>query len=361
MRAFKALFIANVKGFIRDRMALFWMLAFPVFFILLFGAIFSQENGASFDIGLVVEDSGPAGVRIAETFEKVPLFTIWQGDLEEELEALKQGNRRAVVVLPGKLSEAIARKEPCDIPVYYDPSNQFTSQVVVSIINQMIEETDRYISGAPRILRISKQTILSQRLRNIDYLLPGILAMALMQLGIFGTAIPLISLRERQVLRRLSVTPLSRLTFLAADVTRQLLTGLTQMVLIISIGMLVFHVQVIGSWRLLAGFVALGAATFISLGFFVAAIAPTEESGHAIAQLINFPMLFLSGIFFPVEMMPGWLRPVMEAMPLTYLGDALRQVMVGASALHPLWVDMAVLAGWLLACTALSARFFRWE
>ena len=361
MRAFWKLFIANLKEFVRDRMALFWMLAFPVFFIFLFGTIFSGEESTTFEIGLVVEDSGPAGAGIAEAFEQVPVFEVQRGDLEEELEALKKGDRRAVVVLPESLGQAIAQKQPVEIRVYYDPSNQTTSQVILSILRQVLEEVDRRISGAPRLLKMSEQTILSKRLRNIDYFLPGVLAMALMQLGIFGTALPLISLRERHVLRRLSATPLPRSTLLAATVAHQLLTGMTQAALILTIGALIFHVHVVGSWPLLAGLVALGGATFIALGFFVAAISPTEESGHAIAQLINFPMLFLSGTFFPVEVMPKWLRPVADAMPLTYLGDAMRQVMVGASALHPIWLDAAVLGGWLVLCVALSVRFFRWE
>jgi len=361
MRAFYRLFIANMKGFVRDRMALFWMLAFPLIFIFLFGAIFSGGENTTFQIGLVVEDSSPVGVAVAKAFEQVPVFEIHRGNLEEELNALKEGNRRAVVVLPESLAKAIAQKQALDIPVYYDPSNQTTSQVVVSILRQVLEEVDRQISGTPRLLRVSEQTILSQSLKAIDYLLPGILAMALMQLGIFGTALPLISLRERQVLRRLSATPISRPTLLAATVAQQLLTGFTQAALILAAGLLFFHVQVVGSWLLLAALVALGAATFIALGFLVAAISPTEESGNAIAQSINFPMLFLSGTFFSVEMMPAWLRPVTEVMPLSYLGDAMRQVMVGAPPLHPLWLDAIVLCGWLVLCVILSVRFFRWE
>jgi len=361
MRAFWKLFLANLKGFFRDRMALFWMLAFPVFIILLFGAVFGGGDDASFDIGLVVEDAGPAAKGIAMAFEQVPVLNVHRGELDEEIEALKKGDRRAVVVLPEGLSEAIAGKEPIDVPVYYDPANQTASQIVLSIIRRILEEVDRHISGTPQVLRLSEQTILSRRLRGIDYLLPGVVAMALMQLGVFGTAHPIISLRERQVLRRLSVTPLPRSTFLAADVLLRLLIALTQVVLLLVIGMLVFDVRVEGSWLLFAGFVALGAAMFIALGFVVASISPTEEAGNAITQLVNFPMMFLSGIFFPVEIMPDWLRPVVEAMPLTYLGDALRQVMVGASALHPLHVDAAVLAAWFVVCVALSVRLFRWE
>jgi len=78
-------------------------------------------------------------------------------------------------------------------------------------------------------------------------------------------------------------------------------------------------------------------------------------------QIIQFPMLFLSGIFFPIEFMPDFMRPVLAAIPLTYLGDAFRQVMVEATPLYPLWVDIAVLGGWLVVSMILAIKLFRWE
>jgi ABC-2 type transport system permease protein len=106
----------------------------------------------------------------------------------------------------------------------------------------------------------------------------------------------------------------------------------------------------------------LGALTFISIGYLVASFARTEASGSAIVQVIQFPMMFLSGIFWPIEFAPDWLRPIVYAMPLTYLGDALRQTMLeGSSRLFPLWMNAAVLTGWLLVSLAIAFRYFRWE
>ncbi|HEX7949941.1 MAG TPA: ABC transporter permease, partial [Candidatus Limnocylindrales bacterium] len=89
--------------------------------------------------------------------------------------------------------------------------------------------------------------------------------------------------------------------------------------------------------------------------------AQTEEAANGMTSIVQFPLMFLSGIFFPLEIMPTWLRTVATFMPLTYLGDALRQVMVGGTPFVPLWADMAILGGWLVACLAISARFFRWQ
>ncbi len=105
----------------------------------------------------------------------------------------------------------------------------------------------------------------------------------------------------------------------------------------------------------------LGAITFLALGYVIASYARTEESANALTSVVQFPLMFLSGIFFPIAFMPDWLQPVAALMPLTYLGDALRQTMVGGAAYAPLSVDALVLGGWLVVSFLISARFFRWQ
>jgi ABC-2 type transport system permease protein len=185
--------------------------------------------------------------------------------------------------------------------------------------------------------------------------------MALMQLGLFGTAPALVQLRETQVLRRIGATPLPRATLLAAQVMFRLTIAVVQSVLLLVVGQIFFQFQVAGSPLVLAGFVLLGACIFITMGYLISGLAKTQESVIGISQMINFPMMFLSGLFFPLEIMPSWIRPVSDALPLTYLADALRQSLIGSTAVHPLGLDFLVLLGWLVLCSLLAMRFFRWE
>ena len=185
--------------------------------------------------------------------------------------------------------------------------------------------------------------------------------MALMQLGLFATVAPLVNLRQEQVLRRLGATPLPRWQLLVSQVLFRLTIGLIQCGIILGISVAFFNVHVVGNPVLLVGLVILGALMFISLGYLIASLARTVESANGISQAINFPMLFLSGIFFPLAFLPAFLTPVVRALPLTYLGDAFRQVSVGGVPQFPLMVDVLVLAGWALVCSLLAARFFKWE
>src|SRR4029453_17071916 len=147
--------------------------------------------------------------------------------------------------------------------------------------------------------------------------------------------------------KRLNATPLPRWTLVGANVIVRLLIAAAQTALILAIGFTVLGVEVAGSWALIAGFVALGALTFTSIGYVIASFARTEEAANGMTSIVQFPLMFLSGIFFPLEIMPEWLRGVATFMPLTYLGDALRQTMVGGPPFQPLGVDPLVPGGWL--------------
>ena len=134
-----------------------------------------------------------------------------------------------------------------------------------------------------------------------------------------------------------------------------------QAAVIVGLSIWVFNVHIEGSLLAVAGLVLLGALTFVAIGYLVASLARTVESANGITTAVNFPMMFLSGIFFPLALLPAFLTPVVRALPLTYLADALRQVAVGSVPEFPMMVDLAVLAGWAVVCALLSARFFKWE
>jgi ABC-2 type transport system permease protein len=361
MKAFVQLYLASFKEFARERMTIFWTLAFPVLFILLFGVIFSNNNDTKLDVGLVVEDKGPTAVTLAQAIKSIPVFKVTEGTLEPELAALRKGDRRGVIVLAAGLSQTIAQNKPVALQVYYDPTQVQQSQIVLGVVRDLAEQADRRISGTPVLLSVDAKSVQAQQSRFIDFFVPGMLAMAIMQLGLYGTAQPIVQLRDQGVLRRLSATPLPRATILASQVALRLTVALAQAAVIVGLGMLAFQVPMLGSWLVLFGFVLLGGLMFISLGYVIAAFSKTQESAAGISSILSFPLMFLSGLFFPIDFMPDFLKPVVQIIPLTYLADALRQVMVASNPLHPLALDASIIAVWMAACMLLAVRFFKWE
>ncbi|MBI5960807.1 MAG: ABC transporter permease [Chloroflexi bacterium] len=372
MSAFKFLYIATIREFVRDITALFWTLAFPVMFILIFGVIFSDGDDISFDIGLVNED-GAASSELVENLKQIEVFNVKTGNRADELDALKEGDRSLVIVIPQGTGAALDayftrlttegdNPAQAQLDVYYDPADQNTSQIVLNIVDKVIAGMNEGMTGIKPALITQTQKVTTDDLRNIDYLLPGVLAMSLMQLGLFGTAAPLVSLREKGVLRRMGATPLPKFTMLASQIAFRLTIAFAQTGVIISVGMLLFGVQIeFGNLPAIIGVMILGATLFITMGYFISGLAKTEEAVQGLIALPNFLFMFLSGIWFPVEVMPSWIRPLVDIIPLTYLGDALRATMIDAGSYFSMVTNLGIMLAWLVVCTLLALRFFRWE
>ena len=368
MRALVPLTVANVRSFMRDRAAVFWTIAFPVIFILLFGLIFSG-NGGTYTVGWVDEDATAASAQLRAAFEAGPL-TLKDSDQAAALEQMHDGTLDAVIVVPAGYGAAVAEASgsasvsavvapKTSLVVYVDPSSQTAMAAISTTVEQTVGVVNQALTGRPPVIGVTQQTIQTSQLNAAAFFVPSILAMALMQLGIFS-AIPLVEQREKLILKRLGATPLPRWTLVASNIGLRLIIATVQTAVIVAIGVLVFGVKVLGVPLLIAGFIVLGALAFTALGYVTASFAPTEESANFITSAVQFPMMFLSGIFFPVQALPDFLKFVSTLLPLTYLGDALRQTMVGGVPLAPLWVDAAVLTGWLIVCLAIAARYFRW-
>lgn len=360
MKAFKSLLLANFRQFTRERTAMFWTFAFPLFFILIFGAVFSGGGHSTYPIGVVVQDSSTAAQGLQAALQQVPALQVQGGTLDAELAALKKGDLRLVVVVDQGFGASLAGGAKGQVDIYYDPTRTETVQMALPIVQKVLDGYNQSLAGTPSLIQVNPKTLQSHDLRSVDYLVPGILAMALMQLGMFA-AVPLVVDRENKVLKRLGATPLRRSTMVISTVAFRLCIALVQAALVITVAQSVFHVPMLGNWLFLLAMVLLGALTFIAMGYMLSAFARTQETITPMLMAIQFPMMFLSGIFFPVDIMPGFMKPLMQAMPLTYLGDAMRQIMVQSTPIHSYAIDIGVLGAWLAGCLAVAVRFFKWE
>ncbi len=360
MNTLLTLTVANLKGLTRDRAALFWTFFFPVMFVLLFGVIFSGSSNSKVAVGFVDLNGSVAsrGVQTALSGDKVPL-TLQVGTLDAEKAAMQRGDVSAIIVIPSGFQDSLSAKNPVALQLYTDPTKSTTSQVVQSVLGELVNNMNLGLAGGTALVSLKPESLSSTTLSNIDYLVPSILAMALMQLGVFA-AIPLVEQREKGILKRIGATPLARWKLVGSNILLRLIVAAVDTVLILGVGMVVFNVQITGNLLAMAGFVFLGAGAFLALGFALAAFLKTEEQANGVVQVVQMPLMFLSGIF-PFDFMPEFLRNIARLLPLTYLGDALRQVMVNGTQVAPIGVDLAILVGWLVVCLGIAARSFRWD
>lgn len=363
MTALLALTVANIRSYVRDRAALFWTLAFPLIFIFMFGFIFQGGGDASLTFGWVDEDGTPESAQLRAAFDAQETSELQDATRDVALEQMREGQLDAVLVVPAGYGEAIAAGSagtggPTTLIVYTDPSRSNLMASVYQAVGSVLGIVN--LGGRPPLVVPQPETLQTENINFISYFVPSMLGLSIMQVGIFA-AIPLVADREKLILKRLAATPLRRWQLVGSNVLMRLLIALVQSVIIIGVGVMVFGVEITGPFALSLVFIVLGAVAFLALGYVVASFAKTEDSANGMTSVIQFPMMFLSGTFFPIDSMPDVLQTVARIIPLTYLSDALRQVMVGGAAFAPLWVCAAVLLGWLVVCFAIAARKFQWQ
>jgi ABC-2 type transport system permease protein len=365
MTALLELTKANIRSFTRDRAALFWTLAFPLIFILMFGAIFTGGGDSTRTYAWVDQDGSAQSSELRTALAAVENVELVDEDEAAGLEAMRKGDVDGVLVVPAGYGEALGELAtqpgpPTTIQVYTDPTQQNQTAATFQLVGGVLGQINLEISGRGPAVVPDARAIQTENLTFISYLVPSILGMALMQVGIFSS-ISLVAAREKLILKRLSATPLRRWQLIGSNIVMRLLVAIAQTAIIVGVGAYAFDVQISGNPLVVVGLVLVGSLSFLALGYVIASFAKTEDSANAMTSVVQFPLMFLSGTFFPIDSMPPVLQGIARTLPLTYLSDGLRQVMVGGTPFSPLWICFAVLFGFLVICFLISARFFRWQ
>ncbi len=363
MQALLALTRANIRSYTRDRAAVFWTIAFPLVFIVLFGFIFQGSGGARLDLGWVDTEKSAESQKLKTGFGALDGISLVDTTIEDAKSLMQTGKVDGIIVVPPGYGASLGAAAngggaPVQIQVFTDPSRPQLAGSIYQAVGTVLGVVN--LGGKPPLVAPSPHTIQTENLNAISYFVPSMLGLSIMQVGIFA-AIPLVADREKLILKRLAATPLRRWQLVGSNVLMRVLIAFTQAIVIVAVGTLAFGVAVTGSLLLVAAFVTLGAMAFLALGYVIASFAKTEDSANGMTSMIQFPMMFLSGAFFQIDQMPQFLQVVARIIPLTYLADALRQVMVGGAAFAPLWVCAAVLLGWLVVCFGIAARKFQWQ
>jgi ABC-type multidrug transport system permease subunit len=197
--------------------------------------------------------------------------------------------------------------------------------------------------------------------RYIDFLLPGLIGLNLMGGGMWGVGFVIVDMRVRKLLKRFLATPMRRSDFLLAVMCSRLFFTITDIIILLIFGYVMFQVGCAGSYLELTILILLGGATFAGVGLLVASRVQTIETVSGIMNFVMLPMWILSGVFFSSERFPSEIQPLINALPLTALNQALRGVMLEGHSLTHLWPQLAILCTYAIATFAIALRIFRWR
>ncbi|MEU7530229.1 ABC transporter permease [Saccharothrix sp. NPDC042600] len=346
MTAFKSLSAAMVKGFLRDRMTLFFAFVFPLMFLVVFGLLF-RDSGADRTRVAVVGD-GPVVTALSESGA---LELERHDDLEAARRKVDDGDLPAVVVARGGAVELV-----------FAASDQTRAQTVLGIVSGTVDKVNLAATGTTPAFTFKAEPVEDATLKPIQFLTPGILSWAVSISGVFGAALTLVSWRKKQVLRRIRLAPVGPTVVLSSRILVSVGTAVAQGVVFVAVALTpLFGLKLTGSWWLALPLLVLGTTAFFAIGMLVGAFCRTEEAASGAANIVIMPMAFLSGTFFPLEKAPSWLQVVSNVFPLRHMNDGMLDVLVRGKGVEALLVPSAVLVGFTLVVGFIAARVFRWE
>jgi ABC-2 type transport system permease protein len=356
-----SLFIAwkDLTEFRRNRIALFFSLVFPILLIGMFGLIFQDSASAlnNVSVGILNEDSGEFGNQIIMLIENLSTETnaislVQVSSLSDAKEQILSADIKASVIIPENLSISIQNQEQVEVVIITDPSNPTVSLA----LTQFFEEIVRVVSDqfAQELLEngmanVDSEFILnpiSIRVENIvegggstfDFVAPGFIALNVMASGLTALGVALARERESGTLDGILMSPISRSSILLGKTISHTLRNLFQGAVTIIMVVLLFGINIRGNPILIVFILIIGTVSFLGFGIVATAITKEQESAQLILGLLQFPMMFLSGVLFPIEQMPSFLQVISKVLPLTYAVDALRKVMIlGAGIEAVLW------------------------
>ncbi|MDP3964149.1 MAG: ABC transporter permease [bacterium] len=355
---------ANIKMLFRDKQALFWSLAFPLLFLVIFG-LFNFDAPTNFSIAIIDEAQSEQSEQLKFQMLDLEIFTETEiASREEALETLKDGDLDGIITIPASYGqfEGVegAAPEPSVFSVTLDETNQ-QSAIIVSVLNQFLNELNLQIASAPRLFTIETEGVQGQEVKYLDFLMPGVLGMAIMFSAIIGIAVGITRYRERKILKRLMATPVKVQSFLMAEVGSYLFLSFMQIALILGVGRIFFGIQVYGSYFYLILVTLVGTIVFLNIGFFIAGMSKTVNTAEAMSNAFTTPMMFLSGVFFSPDMLPGWMERIVDFLPLTSLLKVLRGISINGSPLTDFPYQFALLGGWIVVSFVLAWKTFRMD
>jgi ABC-2 type transport system permease protein len=257
----------------------------------------------------------------------------------------------------GKYDLAVESNSDGSYTYYYDPARP------ESVLSRAeIDAALQSAAGRKDAVATSSQSSSEPGSRYIDFLIPGLLGMNLMNSGMWGVGFALVEMRQRKLLKRFVATPMRRSDFLLALASSRLVLMVIEVGLLLGFGVIVFHMRVQG-WRSILSVMmlgGLGAVTFGGVGLLTACRAQKIESVSGLINLVMMPMWIFSGVFFSYDRFPAIAHPFIKALPLTALNDALRATILEGASLGSQSGRLLVLAIWGGVSFVLALRWFRW-
>lgn len=356
----------NTRRYFRDGIAIFFTVLFPLIFLFIFGGIFGKSGEVSFRVALINHSNTPIATKLTEhTKSQTKLYKIDANadTLDKAKEKMNRGELDAAIVLPadfGTIKEG-ATSPSGTAEIFYTQNNQQAALTLVPVMQATLTGVNAQFVQTELPFTVSAEQTNDKGLSSFDYTFSGLLGFSLLGLGIFGPINIFPELKKQGILRRYSTTPIRVWQYFVANMLSQVVIGLFTMVVMFTVAILVFKLNLVGNILELAAFIALGIILLLGIGLAVGGWARNERQAAPIGNLVTFPMMFLSGTFFPRFLMPDWLQQASTFIPLTPIIDGIRLIATEGKHFIDILPQLGLMGAWILVIYIIAFKVFRWE
>jgi ABC-2 type transport system permease protein len=359
-----AFFIVSIKRLFRDRLALFFTFLFPLIFLFVFGAL-NHSNSVSFNVGIINKSDSAFAKQFVKDAQKQQVLKV-----DKEVTNFKIANQK---MSRGEIDATIeltpdfgVTKNGSSYPsgqaiLHYTQNNEQAARTLESILEVQFKGINSKLVETKTPFTVKAVKTETHSLSAFDYTFTGLLGFAILGAGIFGPMNYFPELKKMGILRRLHTTPLRVWQYFLSAMLSNAVTGLLSIALMLIVAILVFDLHIVGNIIELALFVSFGIIVVLGIGLALGGWAKNERQAAPLGNIIVFPMMFLTGTFFPRFLMPEWLQNVTTFMPLTPVIDGSRMILSEGKHIVDLGPQLGIMAVWMIIIYFIAFRVFRWE
>lgn len=351
------------KRWFRDPVALFFTFLFPLLFLFVFGALF-RDSDVSFEVAVINHSQTQFAQQFVDEAKNNGVFKVKEDitSFDAAKEKMGRGEIDSIIELPADFGAPDAQGIPHgQLVVYYESSNPQTGQTVGGVMQRIMEDINKQLAPVALPFSVEQKATETSNLSRFDYTFAGLVGFSIMSLAIFGMANTFPAEKKTGSLRRLRATPLRTSQLILATALEYLLIGFLSVLLMLVVAMVVFDFQMRGSYLTFTAFSLIGIFCMFGFGLAIGGWAKNENQSAPLSNLVAFPLMFLSGVFFPVFLMPEWLQTIATYLPLTPIIDGIRLITTENANLLDLGAELGIIVAWTVIIYAVAVRVFRWE
>lgn len=355
----------NTKRFFRDRLAIFFTIGFPLIFLFVFGGLNSGNSDVSFRVALINQSDSAFAQEFTKQSKESEILKVDQevSTLDAAKDKMNKSQLDATILLPEEFGEIQpgSTTPSGEAQVLYTANNEQSGIALSSVLDAQFKEINSGFVDTSVPFTVKSERLSERSLSAFDYTFAGLLGFAIVGMGIFGPVNVFPELKKMGILRRLSTTPLRVWQYFLATMIGQAIIGLVSIAIMFAVAIGVFDLNVVGNYFELALFLVFSIVCILGIGLALGGWAKNERQAAPLSNIIVFPMLFLSGTFFPRFLMPEWIQTISNFLPLTPVIDGVRLIATEGAHLVDIAPQLGMIAVWTVVIYTIAFRVFRWE